>query len=70
MKLQATFEKRALKIIDRLRENTGVKNRRQVLIDAIDLYNKIEKLADDRGKLILLLSDNTEKELVIPRPKR
>lgn len=49
MKLQVTFEKEALEIIDELKKKTGVKDKGAVLVDALG-KNKEKELVIPRPK--------------------
>ena len=60
------FKGDVLKIIDRLQKSSGVQNRAEVVIDALKLYDEIEKIAAKDGKIRIDVA-GTKILLTIPR---
>ncbi len=75
-KITVTFEGEPLKIIKRIQKNSGVKDKGAVIVDAIALYNIVDKLSPKDGNLIIVKYDkkmfitNKKNIITIPRKKK
>ena len=66
--LQTLFKGSVLKTIERLKRNSGVKHRGEVIRDAIKLYDVIDKFTKS-GKIVIE-EGTRKKKLSIPRKKK
>jgi len=69
--LNVLFKDKTIGIIDRIYKKSGVKDRGDVIRDALALYDKIDKIAKS-GKLIIRDYDTKHPDhiLTIPRKKK
>jgi len=67
--LQVLFKGYALKTIKRLQEHSGVKNRGDVVRDALKLYDEIDRIAPINGEVVIG-TKTTRKLLTLPRNKK
>lgn len=65
--LQILFDGDIMNVIERLRDETGVKSRADVVRDAIELYNKLEEMSKGQSLILKVEGSNKEKMLVLPR---
>lgn len=65
--LQILFNGEIMKVIEKLKEDSGVKSRADVIRDAIELYDKLEAFSNGKPIIIKLEDSSKEKMLILPR---
>lgn len=67
--LRVLFKDETLEIIARLQKNSGVKNRGDVVVDALALYDKIDKITES-GKFVIRDDHNKWPEHILEIPRK